>query len=136
MREDIKKLLTIGGGLAFLIVLVSYSLYQGRSVLFGSPLSVAPIEYNTDAPVLSLSGIAGHAREITINGRPAPLDATGTFSESIALLPGLNVITVASTDSFGKSKSETLYTYHTPTARTAANIPPSPQASLSETIIN
>lgn len=137
MREDLKKLITIGGGLAFLIVLVSYSMYQGRNILFGSHFTVTPIEQNTDAAVLSLKGTADHAKQITINGRTAPLDATGTFGESVALLPGLNVITVASVDSFGKTKSETLYTYHTTTSRTAINIPPQPTAKEQpETIIN
>ncbi len=136
MREDLKKILTIGGGITFLVVLVSYGLFQGRNVLFGSSLSVAPISSNIDSPVLNLSGSADHARALTINGRTAPLDASGSFSESVALLPGLNVITVASTDSFGKTKSETLYTYHTPTSQTAVNIPPPPQTNEPETIIN
>jgi hypothetical protein len=140
MREDFKKFLTIGGGLAFLMVLVFYSIYQGRNLLFGAHLSVAPITQSTDDSVLTVSGIAGRTKQLTINGRPAPLDASGTFSESVALLPGLNVITVASTDSFGKTKNQTLYTYHTPVSRTAANIPPQPQTTSSssqpETIIN
>ncbi len=136
MREDLKKILTIGGGLAFLVVLVSFGLYQGRNLIFGSHLTVTPIQNSTADSILNLSGVGEHAKEVTINGRTALMDASGTFSESVALLPGLNVITVSSTNSFGKTKSETLYTYHTATSRTAVNLPPPPESSEITSIIN
>ncbi len=135
MREDFKKLLTIGGGITFLVVLVSYSIFQGRNILFGGSLSVVPVESATEAPIIDLQGVAARAKAITINGRTAPLDASGNFSESVALLPGLNVITVSSIDAFGKTKTETIYTYHTTAARTAVNIPP-PEPQQADTIIN
>lgn len=136
MREDLKKLLTLGGGIALLAVLAFYGIYQGRSILFGGSLSLAPLESKTESPIVDLKGVALHSKAIIINGRDASIDASGNFSESIALLPGLNVITVSSVDSFGKTKSETRYTYHTPISRTAINVPPPPRTQEPETIIN
>lgn len=124
MREDLKKLVTIGGGLAFLMVLLSYGVYQGRNLLFGSELTIASVEQATSNPIINLSGVGARSKLITINGRTTLMDSKGSFSESVALLPGLNVITVTSTDAFGKIKSKTLYTYHTAAERTAVR--PSP----------
>jgi hypothetical protein len=137
MREDLKKMLTLSGTIAFLVVLVLYAVYQGRSVLFGSKLFVAKVGSVQTGNVLSLSGIAEHAKQLTIDGRSVPLDSNGSFSESVALQSGVNIITVASVDTFGKTKTQTLSIYHPANlAQTAVNIPPQPGTPQPKTIIN
>ena len=135
MNETIKKILTFGGGIAFLAILVLYSLYQGHDALFGSQFNLAPISQN-NGDVVTLSGTALHSKQITINGEPTSLDSNGTFSEPVALLPGYNVITVASVDAFGKTKTRTVYAYRSDTIQTAVNIPPAPETPQSKTSIN
>ena len=136
MREDFKKILTVSGTIAFLAILVLYAVYQGRSVLFGSTLSVAQVQNDPTSNIVTLSGVAEHAKQLTIDGRTIPLEANGTFSESVALMSGENIITVASIDPFGKTKSQTIDIYHPQTFQTAANIPPQPGTPQPTTIIN
>ena len=136
MREDFKKILTVSGTIAFLAILVLYAVYQGRSVLFGSTLSVAQVQTDPASNVVTLSGIAQHAKQLTIDGRIIPLEANGSFSESVALMSGENIITVASLDPFGKTKTQTISIYHPQTFQTAINLPPPPDTQQPTTLIN
>jgi hypothetical protein len=126
MREDLKIKLGKIGGIILLAVLVSYSMYQGRDVLFGSPLSVAVIDTNSKSDVLNLTGSAPHSKSVLINGRPTSLARDGSFAEPVALLQGFNVITVSSIDTFGKAQTKIMYTFHqTPTNVALSNKPAS-----------
>ena len=137
MRNDLKKTLSLTLGFGFLVILVVYTVYQGHDVFFGSSLSIAPIEKSSTGDIVTLQGIAPHASEITINGRETAVDARGMFTEKIALLPGYNVFQVSSKNTFGKTKTETMYAYRQPTVQTAINVPPQQQTnSLPHTLIN
>ena len=126
MREDLKKKLAKIGGIALLVVLVCYSAYQGRDVLFGSPLSVSAVDANSKSDVLNLTGSAPHSKIVLINGRPTSLSRDGSFAEPVALLPGFNVTSVSSVDPFGKTQTKILYTYHLASTNVAlANSPKS-----------
>ena len=134
MSEDLKKKLSLYGGTALVAVLALYTLYQGREILFGSTLSV---KANTSVQsIITLTGNAGRARKLIIDGRTTALDSKGTFSETVALLPGENIITVSAVDQFGKSKTQTIYSYQPTTIETAANIPPKPGTPPPKTGIN
>ena len=57
-------------------------------------------------------GKAKNATYISLNGREIFIDKDGNFTENIALLPGLSVITLSAEDKFGhvdEKKLEVMY---------------------------
>ncbi len=86
-------------------------LYNIKDMLFGAPFTViAATDGSTvDSSYLPITGIAKHAKQITINGRTLGLDRQGNFSDGVILSPGYNIVEVAERDQFGKEKKET---YH------------------------
>lgn len=112
MRKRLPKLhskkVLIGIVCALVLGLVGYNV---RDILFGTPLrvSVAKDGATLDDVFLPLSGSAGHAREILINGRMVATDRNGKFSDAIILSPGYNIVEVALKDRFGNTDTRT---YH------------------------
>ena len=51
---------------------------------------------------LEITGIAKNAIDLTLDGREISIDQVGNFEETIALLPGYNIINIKAQDKFGK----------------------------------
>jgi len=56
-----------------------------------------------------LRGSAERIAGLTVNGRQIFTDEAGTFQDSLLLLPGYNVITVAAKDRFNREVTEILH---------------------------
>lgn len=72
----------------------------------------AMIENNNGSSIVEIKGNAKNAVYLTLNGREIYIEKNGNFSEPIALLPGLGVISINAKDKFGKSaekKFEVIY---------------------------
>ncbi len=93
------------------IALASLVFYNSKDMIFGAPLRVETVADGTtlEDPFLPISGVAGHARELAINGRSVALDRKGNFHDGVLLSPGYNVVEVALKDQFGNRKVKT---YH------------------------
>lgn len=118
MQDFLKEKIKLTASLCLALVVVSFALYRSYDVLFGSRLKVS---FTTGGELLSLSGNATHAREVTINGRSTAINVDGTFSENIALLPGYNIVSVHSVNKFGKERTEVFATYQKETSPVAQN---------------
>lgn len=101
---------TIGIGL-LIASFIAFTVLNSRDILFGTPLSVDIAADGTTLGdgFLPLSGNAGHARSLSVNGRALSTDRDGNFSDGIILSPGYNVVEIVSANQFGK---ETVRTYH------------------------
>lgn len=101
------KALLYGAGIA----IASLIFYNSKDMIFGAPLRVDTIADGTtlEDAFLPIRGIAGHARELAINGRSVALDRKGNFDDSVLLSPGYNVVEVALKDQFG---NRNVKTYH------------------------
>ncbi|MCC6198934.1 hypothetical protein IT401_01865 [Candidatus Nomurabacteria bacterium] len=88
-----------------------FTIRNSRDILFGTPLSVQIASDGTtlNDGFLPFSGNAGHARTLSVNGRPLTIDREGNFSDGLLLSPGYNVVEVASENQFGK---QSVRTYH------------------------
>jgi len=119
-----KKLVRYGSIILLFIVIVGYGLWRSRDLLFGIRLSISGIKDGMTAtdPLLSFSGTAYHAKAITVNLRPVSVAENGTWGDTIALLPGYNIVTVSVTDKFGRVISKNYRLYYT--------APPPPAASV------
>lgn len=110
MQDTIKQKIKMGGVVLLCIIILGYAYFRTKDLIFGVQLKVSGItEYESRTnPLVTLSGNAQRAVELTIDGRKIFITEDGTFNEKLLLLPGLNIITVQATDKFGKSK-ENIY---------------------------
>ncbi len=85
--------------------------YNMRDSILGAPLRITTASNGAtiESPLLPISGVARHARELRINGRPITITRDGSFADEILLSPGYNIVEVALKDQFGNQKVKT---YH------------------------
>ena len=90
-------------GVLFAVIAV-YALFTAKDLIFGIKIKVNNLKQGevVNDPLLKLSGIANHASELSINNNKVFLDRVGTFTDSLLLAPGYNIITVKAKDKFGK----------------------------------
>ncbi len=106
------------------IAVLSLVTYNLKDRIFGAPLMVmtAPDGATLDTPFLPVTGIARHAREISINGRAVTIDRQGNFNDEVVLSPGYNIVEVAAKDQFGNEKRKTYQVVVTPGQNVASTI--------------
>ncbi|MGH7249682.1 MAG: hypothetical protein ACREGC_01790, partial [Minisyncoccia bacterium] len=51
--------------------------------------------------VINITGNARNAVSLTLDGREISVDQNGNFNETVALLPGYNIIDIKAQDKFG-----------------------------------
>lgn len=83
--------------------------YNMRDRILGTPLSITIAQNGSTVttPFLPITGVAKHARELSINGRTITVDRSGVFDDEVLLSPGYNIIEVALKDQFGNEKLKT-----------------------------
>jgi hypothetical protein len=103
MRNDAKKILSIVLTSLFFLFIVGFIFFRSYHLIFGIKIKNVNIvdgaRYNT--PTIDITGNAKNAKNLTLNGREISLTRGGDFSETIALLPGYNIITIKAVDEFG-----------------------------------
>jgi len=110
MRDRLKKYIKIGLVAFFLLVIIGYAYWRAKDLIHGVVLQVEGIENGKTyfEPKIHLSGQVSKVKELRINGREIFMDKDWHWSDEILLLPGYNVITLATQDNFGK-KEEKVY---------------------------
>jgi hypothetical protein len=124
---DPKSLIRNLGIILLFVVIVGYTLWRGRTAIFG-----ISIESNTadgqafSNSLITLSGNAKNASRFTIDGREILLDKDGNFTEPLLLPPGYSIIELHAEDHFGRSKNRLLRVYEKSEGSTAP-LPETPQ---------
>lgn len=118
-----KRLIRSGGAILLSLVIAAYGLWQGRDLLFGIRTRVKGIEdgMRSGTAVLSLTGVARRAGGMRIDDRFVPVAEDGSWSDTIALLPGQNIVTIATTDRFKRTKTRIYRIYYAPDERTISS---------------
>lgn len=103
MTSDAKKIIKVAGFSVFFILIIVYALFVSKDLLFGVKIKNVNL---TDGEVFTSSAVkvTGNARNainLSLNGRIISVNAKGDFEETIALLPGYNIIDIKATDKFG-----------------------------------
>ena len=97
----------ISGLSVFFILIVIYAFFRSKDLIFG--VKIKDVNFNglpaqsgiTIANgVLNLTGNARNAIDLTLDGREISVDELGNFNETIALLPGYNIIDIRAQDKF------------------------------------
>ncbi|OGI67396.1 hypothetical protein A3A05_00835 [Candidatus Nomurabacteria bacterium RIFCSPLOWO2_01_FULL_41_12] len=103
MNNNAKKILQIGGFLVFFLLIIVYAFFRSHDLIFGVKIKNVNIMDGTTVTnsVLDVTGKAKNATNLTLNGREISIDEKGNFDETIALLPGYNIINITAKDKFG-----------------------------------
>jgi hypothetical protein len=108
--SDGKKILKIGSLAVFFAFIIIYAFSRSSNLMFGVEIKNVNIIHGSKVadPILRVTGNANNAINLTLNGREISIDQNGDFSETIALLPGYNIINLRAQDKF-ENKDEKNY---------------------------
>jgi hypothetical protein len=87
----------IAAGLLYFIYRTSRAYLSGPSITITAPADYAAFSTST----ATITGQAMRVQDITLDGRSITIDDKGNFSETILLMPGYNIETLAAHDQFG-----------------------------------
>ena len=103
MRQNAKKIIRIGIFSVFFILIALYALSRSYDLVLG--VKIKNINVTDGATITEsvflIKGTAKNATNLTLNNREISIDQDGNFNETIALLPGYNVISIRAEDKFG-----------------------------------
>lgn len=103
MNNNAIKILKIAGVAIFFILIITYAILGSHDLIFGVKIKNVNILDGikvTDS-VLKVTGNAKNATNLSLNGREISIDLLGNFEETVALLPGYNIISIVAKDKFG-----------------------------------
>jgi len=96
-----KKVLFI----SVILFIVGYVYYQSINLVKGPGITiVSPVNGETlSEPLVVFSGNTENISHIRMSGRPIFIDEEGAFSETLLVMPGLNIIEITAGDRFGRT---------------------------------
>jgi Glucodextranase, domain B len=103
MNQNIKKIVKMGSLSIFFILIIIYAFFISKDLIFGVKIRNVNLSDGATVPenVIKLTGSARNAIKLTLDGREISVDQQGNFNETIALLPGYNIINIKAQDKFG-----------------------------------
>lgn len=111
----------IGASLCLILfVIIATFAYIKTSFLMKGVQIEAVIDHNDSSPIANIKGKASNAVYLSLNGREIFIDKDGSFSETIALLPGFQIIDLKAEDKFGNTAEKTFQVMHEEDANTVA----------------
>ena len=103
MNSSAKKILEITGLSIFFILIIVYAFFRSHDLIYG--VKIKNVNLTDGATVtqniINLTGNAKNAIMLSLDGREISVDQAGNFGETIALLPGYNIINIKAQDKFG-----------------------------------
>lgn len=108
-----KPLAALGVGV-FIGVIAFYSYYQSRAIIAGPVIEIIEPRGGVVATtsLLMVRGVARHANEVTLQGRPIFIDLEGRFTEQLLLMDGYNIIEFTAKDLDGRIERKTVELIH------------------------
>lgn len=109
-RRETKFYIKTGLISIFLVIIVSYGFYEIWNYIIGPEIVIsAPTDGAAVAEsLITITGQANRAQEITLNDRPIVVNEFGEFSEKLLLSYGYNILTLKAWDRFGKNVEKRL----------------------------
>lgn len=113
MDKDAKKVLQISSAAVFFALIAGYALWGTKDLILGVRIKDVVIQ-ESEPGILDISGNARNAVNIVLNGREISIDKEGRWRETIALLPGYNLIEIQAEDKFGNRDEKNYQLTHSP----------------------
>ncbi|MFA6301080.1 MAG: hypothetical protein WC609_01880 [Candidatus Paceibacterota bacterium] len=103
MNQNAKKIIKIAGFSVFFILIIIYAFFVSKDLVFGIKINNVNLTDGTVVTdsVFEITGNARNAINLTLGGREISVSGGGDFNETIALLPGYNIINIKAVDKFG-----------------------------------
>lgn len=95
------KIITI----CIISILTIYGLTRSSDIFFGAPVSF--FVKNESTARIAVVGNAQYSKEIFINGDETMINTQGDFKYEFSPLPGVNIITLETKDTFGNTQKKT-----------------------------
>ena len=104
MRFTLKKALSVGSFVLVVGTIVFFAYFQSRAIVEGPQITLSEPQngITSASSLITVRGVAKHAKEITLQGRPIFIDLEGNFSEQLLLSQGYNIIELTAKDAQGK----------------------------------
>ena len=111
---NLKKILSLASGIAIVVIILGYGIWISRDLLFGIRFSINGLTdgMSTNQGILTFSGTANHASLLVIDGETIPLAENGTWTDTLAVLPGYNTIQLQVTDRFKRTTEKVYRIYY------------------------
>lgn len=105
IQDRTKRIIRIGLMLSFFVLLSAFIFFNSKDLVLGIKIKSLNISDNSkiSESIFELTGRAKNAVRLTLNGRQISIDERGNFNETLALLPGYNIIGLYAEDKFGNS---------------------------------
>jgi len=103
MNTNAKKIVKITGFSIFFALIIIYAIFRSKDLIFGVQIKNVNITNGSTVTnnVMEIKGVARNAIFLSLDGREISVDQQGNFDETIALLPGYNIINIKAKDKFG-----------------------------------
>lgn len=104
MMDNSKKIRVWIIGTFFFFIAI-YAFARSTDLIFGVKIKNVNLTNGTvfEEGSTKVTGNAENAVNLTLNGREISIDLEGNFEETIALLPGYNIVSIRAVDKFGYS---------------------------------
>ena len=114
MQQDTKKIIKIASLSFLLIFIVVYAFFRSKDLVLGVKIKDVNIEDGAkmEDSVLKITGNAKNALELKLNNREISINQQGDFEETIALLPGFNLVNIKARDEFGNNDEKNYKLMH------------------------
>lgn len=109
MTKDLKHTIQIWTFIIFIGFIAFYAFFVSKDLVVGVQIKDVNIEdgLTVNENILNITGNAKNSVELLLDGREISIDQSGNFNETIALLPGYNVVNIKAKDSFGNQDEKT-----------------------------
>ena len=103
MNNNAKTIVQVAGISVFFILILLYAFFVSKDLILGVKISNVNLAdgATVTSNIVKLTGNAKNATDLTLDGREISVDQKGNFNETIALLPGYNIINLKAEDKFG-----------------------------------
>lgn len=95
----------IGSCVGLFAIIALFTYFKMGFVIKGVQVE-ATLDHSGSSSLVTVRGKAPNAVYVSLNGREIFVDRDGSFTEQVALLPGLGVVTINAEDKFGKSSEK------------------------------
>ena len=103
MNPNLKKIVKIAGFSAFFLLIIIFAFSRSKDLIVGVKIKDVNLTDGITVTdnIIKIAGNAKNAVNLNLNGREISIDQEGNFKETIALLPGYNIINIKARDKFG-----------------------------------
>ncbi len=109
-RTTLIRLLKILAAIIGVAIIIGYAAWRSFNYVQGPHIDIfEPVNGSSILKTtVIIRGQAVRINNMTLNGQPIAIDESGNFAEAVIIFPGINRLTLAGQDQFGRNSSSEL----------------------------